>query len=284
MSYQTIIYETEGRIATITLNRPEKLNAIRPPMPDELEAAVTCANADPEVRIIVLRGAGRAFCAGFDFSEGLEHFRDALFTEASWDPGKDMIAATSPFVAPVPKFMSLWRSPKPVIAQVHGWCVGGGSDLALCADVVVVAEDARLGTPYARVWGCYLTGMWIYRLGLTRAKLLALSGDEIDGRKAAEIGLVNEAVPADRLAARVRELAERLARNPVAQLAAMKLVVNHAFEAMGLSSVQTLGPILDGYMRNIPEGLEFVRVAKAEGVPAAVARRDGPFGDYSQKR
>ncbi|MGH7820560.1 MAG: crotonase/enoyl-CoA hydratase family protein, partial [Candidatus Binatia bacterium] len=230
MSYQTILYGTEGRTATITLNRPEKLNAIRPPMPDELEAAVARANADPQVRVIVLRGAGRAFCAGFDFSEGLEHFRDALFSEGSWDPGKDMIAATNPFVAPVPKFMSLWRSPKPVIAQVHGWCVGGGSDMALCADVVIVAEDARLGTPYARVWGCYLTGMWIYRLGLTRAKLLALSGDEIDGRKAAEIGLVNEAVPAGRLAVRVRELAERLARNPVAQLAAMKLVVNHAFE------------------------------------------------------
>ena len=125
--------------------------------------------------------------------------------------------------------------------------------------------------------------MWIYRLGLTRAKLLALTGDEIDGRKAAEIGLVNEAVPPERLASRVRELAERLAQNPVAQLAAMKLVVNHAIEAMGLSSVQTLGPILDGYMRNIPEGLEFVRLAKEEGVPAAVARRDGPFGDYSQK-
>lgn len=282
MSYRTLVYERAERVATITLNRPEQLNAIVPPMPDELADAVAAANRDAGVHVIVLRGAGRAFCAGFDFSEDFAHWKDLLTTEGRWDPGKDLVTATSPFAAPVPKFMSLWRSPKPVIAQVHGWCVGGGSDMALCADLVIASEDARIGTPYSRVWGCYLTGMWIYRLGLTRAKQLALSGKPLSGREAAEQGLINEAVPFAELEVRVREHADRLTRIPLSQLAAMKLIVNQAYENMGLSSTQLLGPILDGYMRNTPEALAFVETAAREGVGAAVAERDGPFGDYGQ--
>jgi hypothetical protein len=142
--------------------------------------------------------------------------------------------------------MSLWRSPKPVIAQIHGWCVGGASDMALCADVVIAAEDAEIGTPYSRVWGCYLTGMWIYRLGLTRAKLHALTGEPLSGRQAADLGLINLAYPAERLEDEVRAFAKRLAEIPLSQLHAMKLVVNQAYENMGLASTQLLGPILDG--------------------------------------
>lgn len=282
MPYQTLLYEVEGAIATLTLNRPERLNTIVPPMPDEIEAAVAEANRDRQVRAIVLRGAGRAFCAGFDFSDDFKHYRDLLSTDGRWDPGKDMIGATNPLVAPVPKFMSLWRSPKPVIAQVHGWCVGGGSDLALCADIAIASEDAQIGTPYSRVWGCYLTGIWIYRLGLTRTKWFALTGEPLSGKEAAEIGLINRAVPFERLEQEVRRCAERLAANPPSQLAAMKLIVNQAYENMGLHSTQTLGPILDGYMRNTPEALRFIEVAGKEGVAAAIAERDRPFGDYSQ--
>jgi enoyl-CoA hydratase len=282
MTYQTILYETEGAIATITLNRPERLNTIVPPMPDEIEAAVIAANRDPEVRVIVLRGVGRGFCAGFDFGEDFASYGEALSTNGRWDPGKDMIFTTSPFAAPVPKFMSLWRSPKPVIAQVHGWCVGGGSDMALCADIVIASEDARIGTPYSRVWGCYLTGMWIYRLGLTRAKELALTGRPLSGKEAAEIGLINQAVPFQELEDVVQSEAERMARVPLSQLAAMKLIVNQAYENMGLHSTQTLGPILDGYMRNTPEALRFIEIAGSQGVAAAIAGRDSPFGDYSQ--
>ncbi|MBI2963043.1 MAG: crotonase/enoyl-CoA hydratase family protein [Deltaproteobacteria bacterium] len=284
MSYETLLYETRGRIATITLNRPEKLNAIRPPMPEELERAVAAANADRAIRVIVLRGAGEGFCAGFDFSGGLEHFAGwgGQAAAEAWDPGNDLVLSTSPFVAPVPKFMSLWRSPKPVIAQIHGWCVGGASDMALCADVVIAAEDAQIGTPYSRVWGCYLTGMWIYRLGLTRAKLHALTGEPLSGRQAADLGLINFAYPAERLEAEVRAFAERLARIPLSQLHAMKLVVNQAYENMGLAATQLLGPILDGYMRNTPDGRAFVETARARGVGAAVRERDAPFGDYSQ--
>ena len=284
MAYETVLYEKEGRIATVTLNRPEKFNTIRPPMPDELEQAIAEANADDDVRVIILQGAGKAFCAGFDFSGNLEHFADWGLKKGAqtWDPGKDMMVVTSPFVGPVPKFMSIWRSPKPVIARVHGWCVGGGSDMALLADVVIATEDARFGTPYSRVWGCYLTGLWIYRLGLTRVKLLALTGDSISGKEAEEMGLINKAYPAEQLDEKVRYWAERMAQCPTSQLAAMKLIINQAYDNMGLHSTQLLGPILDGYMRNIPEGLEFVRMAKEKGVAAAVAHRDGPFGDYSQ--
>jgi enoyl-CoA hydratase/carnithine racemase len=279
--YETLLYAVDGPVATITLNRPEALNTIVPPMPEELEQAVDLAVADDAVKVIVLRGAGRSFCAGFDFGGGFHHWDERIATGGEWDPGKDFAFATSPTHGPVPKFMSLWRAPKPSIAQVHGWCVGGGSDLALCADLVVASEDARIGTPYSRLWGSYLTGMWIYRLGLTRAKEFALTGKPLTGIGAAEAGLINRAVPFERLEEEVRETALRLASIPASQLAAMKLIVNQAYENMGLASTQTLGPILDGLMRNTPEAKRFVELAEREGVRAAVAGRDRPFSDYS---
>ena len=281
MSYETLIYSAEDAIATITLNRPERLNTIVPPMPDELEAAVHEAVADPAVKVIVLRGAGRSFCAGFDFGGGFHHWDEAMTTEGEWDPGKDFVMATAD-TGPVPKFMSIWRAPKPVIAQVHGWCVGGGSDMALCADLVIASEDARIGTPYSRMWGCYLTGMWLYRLGLTKAKEHALTGKPLSGREAADVELINRAVPFDQLEQVVREQAEQLAALPLSQLAAMKLIVNQAYENMGLASTQALGPILDGLMRNTREAKKFIGLAGEQGVSAAVAERDRASGDYSQ--
>jgi enoyl-CoA hydratase len=282
MPYETLLYETTEAVATITLNRPQRLNTIVPPMPDELEAAVHRAIADAEVKVIVLRGAGRSFCAGFDFGGGFHHWDEALTTDGAWDPGKDFTAATSQSLGAVPKFMSLWRSPKPVIAQVHGWCVGGGSDMALCADLVIASEDARIGTSYSRMWGCYLTGMWLYRLGLTKAKEYALTGRPLSGSEAMQAGLINAAVPFARLEEEVRQRAAQLATLPASQLTAMKLIVNQAYENMGLASTQTLGPILDGLMRNTPDAHRFIELAEREGVGAAVAARDGAFGDYSQ--
>ena len=280
--FETILYAVDGAVATITLNRPERLNTIVPPMPQEIQAAVGRAIRDAAVKVVVVRGAGRAFCAGYDFGGGFQHWGDALSTDGRWDPGKDFVAATAPELAPTQQLMSVWRSPKPVIAQVHGYCVGGGSDFALCADLVVASEDAVIGTPYSRIWGAYLSGMWIYRLGLARAKFHALTGRPLSGRQAADVELVNEAVPFARLEARVAELAADLAAIPSSQLAAMKLAVNHAYEAMGLASTQTLGPILDGLMRNTPDALAFIEAAAAQGVGAVVERRDGPFGDYGQ--
>jgi enoyl-CoA hydratase len=277
---ETLLYDVAGPVATITLNRPDRLNTIVPPMPEEFETAIRAATFDQNVKVIVLRGAGRSFCAGYDFAGGFHHWDEALTTEGRWDPGKDFSLAASPY-GPTQRFMSMWRTPKPVIAQVHGWCVGGGSDMALCADLIIAAEDAQIGTPYSRAWGSYLSGMWVYRLGLTKAKEHALTGKPLSGREAADIELINAAVPFEELESAVAEQARQLAAIPASQLAAMKLIVNQAYEQMGLHATQTLGPILDGLMRNTPEGLGFVEAAEAQGVRAATAQRDAPFGDYS---
>ena len=282
MTYETLLYSVDGPVATITLNRPGQLNTIVPPMPDEIEAAVNAAVRDGTVKVIILRGAGRSFCGGFDFGDGFHQWDEYITTDGEWDPGKDFMFATAPAVAPTQKFMSLWRSPKPVIAQVHGWCVGGGSDYALCADIVIASEDARIGTPYSRMWGSWLSGMWLYRLGLTKAKEFALTGKPLSGRQAADCGLINSAVPFAELESTVRRTATQLASIPLSQLSAMKLIVNQAYENMGLAATQTLGPILDGLMRNTPDAKQFIGIAREQGVRAAVARRDGPFGDYSQ--
>jgi enoyl-CoA hydratase len=279
---ETVLYAVADAVATITLNRPEALNTIVPPLPEEVEAAVELAVADPEVKVIVVRGAGRAFCAGYDFGGGFHHWDEHFGTGGEWDPGKDFVFATAPALAPTQKLMSIWRSPKPVIAQVHGWCLGGGSDFALCADLVIASEDARIGTPYSRMWGAYLSGMWLYRLGLTKAKEYALTGKPLSGVEAAEAELINRAVPFERLEQEVAAAARELASIPASQLAAMKLVVNHAYENMGLASTQTLGPILDGLMRNTPDAKRFIELAEREGVSAAVAARDALFADYSQ--
>jgi len=279
MSFQTLLYVVNAPVATITLNRPDQLNTIVAPMPDEFEAAVGAATADTEVKVIVLRGAGRAFCAGYDFGGGFHHWDAMLTTDGRWDPGKDFIGAGA--YGPTQKFMSLWRTPKPVIAQVHGWCVGGGSDMALCADLIIASEDAQIGTPYSRVWGCYLSGMWLYRLGLAKAKEHALTGKPLSGREAADVELINAAVPFEELEAAVARQAEQLAKIPLSQLAAMKLIVNQAYESMGLHATQTLGPILDGLMRNTPDGRGFIDTAARDGVRAATNERDALFGDYS---
>jgi enoyl-CoA hydratase len=251
-------------------------------MPDELEAAVSEAGRDDSVKVIVLRGAGRSFCGGFDFGKGFEHWSEWIDTEGRWDPGKDFKWSSQPATGPIPKFMSLWRTLKPVIVQVHGWCVGGGSDLALCGDIVVASDDAVIGTPYSRMWGAYLTGMWLYRLGLTRAKELALTGQGLTGKEAAQLELINASVPFGELEADVARRAEQLAAIPASQLAAMKLIVNQAYENMGLASTQLMGPILDGLMRNTPDAQGWIETAAEKGVREAIAERDGPFGDYSQ--
>ena len=280
MEKQTL-YSKSGAIATITLNRPEKYNTLRPSLLADLDDALRQANTDNGVKVIILEGAGDAFCAGCDFSEGLEHFGEHI-AEASYDPGMDVDAVVNPYQSYLTQFMGLWRGLKPTIAKVHGYCLGGGSEMALCADLVIASDDARIGTPYSRLWGCHLSGMWVYRLGLAKAKYYALTGESVSGEEAARMELINQSVPLEELDQTVQALAEKLAQIPLTQLMSMKLIVNQAYDNMGLQSTQTLGPILDGIMRNTPEGREFVRVAKDQGVKAAVTRRDAPFNDYSQ--
>ena len=203
-------------------------------------------------------------------------------TDEKWDPGKDFAMVTARETGPTHKFMAIWRASKPVIAQVHGWCVGGASDYALCADIVIASDDAVIGTPYSRMWGAYLTGMWLYRLSLAKVKWHSLTGEPLTGKEAADVELINESVPFEKLETRVAEVAAQLARIPLSQLRAQKLIVNQAYENMGLASTQTLGGILDGLMRNTPDALDFIETAASQGVRTAIERRDGPWGDYSQ--
>jgi len=272
----TVLYESSSRVATLTLNRPERLNAITPALIGDLRAALERAWADDGVHAIRLRGAGRGFCAGYDIGWGAEMMEEA---EAGrpWDPIADY-QMMSRFVD---AYMALWRSPKPVVAQVHGFCVGGGTDFALCSDLIVCADDCRIGYPPARVWGSPTTMMWTYRLGLERSKRLLLTGDALDGRRAAEWGLASEAVPADELDGASLELAERVARLPRNQLHMMKLLVNQVIEQMGLSTTQLVGTLLDGSARHTPEGVDFTARAM-DDVRGAVRERDAPFGDYGE--
>ena len=276
-----VLYERDGRIARLTLNRPEVLNAIDDKLPIELEAAVEKANADPKVHVIVLAGAGRAFCAGYD----LKYYAQAAGTNAGvqtmpWDPMKDyafMMRNTE-------RFMSLFRSHRPVICKVHGFAVAGGSDIALCSDLVVMAEDARIGYMPARVWGCPTTAMWVYRLGPEKAKHMLFTGDTVDGREAEHMGLVLKAVPAVALDAEVEKLADRMASVPVNQLMMQKLMINQVFENMGLRTTQMFATIFDGITRHSPEGIAFKRRAEAVGWKQAVQERDLGTYDWTQDR
>jgi enoyl-CoA hydratase len=269
MTSQTVLYEVRDRVALLTLNRPDRLNAIGAQTGRDLREAVARANADDAVHVIVLRGAGRAFCSGYDlkdFAEGDTPYNQDM----PWDPMIDFRMMKQN----TDDFMSLWRSYKPTIAQVHGYAVAGGSDIALCCDIAVMAEDAKIGYPPARVWGCPTTAMWVYRLGAEKAKRMLLTGDLVDGREAKAMGLVLDAVPAAQLEARVMELAARMAGVPRNQLMMQKLMVNQAYESMGLAATQMFATLFDGITRHSPEGKWFQAYAAERGFHEAVRLRD----------
>ena len=279
MTFEAIDYTAADGIARITLNRPERLNAINRGLISDLRLAVIAANEDSAVRVIVLSGAGRAFCAGYDLDWGTRA-EDATQREMAghWDPVRDYEGMSRN----VRVFMSLWESPKPVIAQIHGWCVGGGTDMALCADLIYMAEDAQIGYPPARVWGEPTSVLWVYRLGLEHAKRLMLSGESLSGSEAARLGLASKALPAAELPSVVDKMARKLATIPANQLAMSKLLVNQAYENMGLRTTQLIGTFFDGIARHTPEGIAWRDLAMKEGFREAVRRRDAPFGDYGE--
>jgi enoyl-CoA hydratase len=282
MTFASIDYQVNGRVATLTLNRPDRLNAIDDAMPGEIRDAAEAADHDDRVHVVVLTGAGRSFCAGYDLTAYAEGASSGIQEEMPWDPITDfrfMKRNTD-------DFMALWRCSKPVIAKVRGHAIAGGSDIALCADLIVMAEDARIGYPPTRVWGCPTTAMWVYRLGPERAKRMLLTGDTIDGRTAADWGLACAAVPAERLDEEVAALVERIAAVPRNQLAMQKLVVNQAIEAMGLAAAQTLATTFDGITRHSAEGFWFKRYAETSGWHEAVAWRDSgrPIPDGAEAR
>ena len=262
-------YEVRDRKAYLTLNRPDRLNAITAEVARALRARVEQANEDPDVHVIVLQGEGRAFSAGYDMKEYAE---EGVDTQGEvWDPIRDFAMMKRN----TDDFFTLWRSLKPTLAKVHGYAVAGGSDIALSCDLVVMADDARIGYMPARVWGCPTTAMWVYRLGAERAKRMLLTGDTIDGRTAAEWGLVLQSVPADELDATVEALADRMASVPINQLAMQKLMINQAYDNMGLQGTQILATLFDGITRHSPEGRWFQRFAAEHGFHEAVKWRDG---------
>jgi enoyl-CoA hydratase len=296
MRLETLTYESGDRVARITLNRPERGNGITARMPVELAECVERANLDPEVHAIALAGNGTGFCGGYDLVASAEGDMSELGGEApppgspldpaviganhapdsNWDPVTDYQFMSRN----VRGFMSLFHSEKPVLCKVHGYCVAGGTDMALCSDLLVIAEDAKIGYPPARVWGSPTTAMWASRLGPMRAKRLLLTGDSLTGAEAAEWGLATEAAPADRLGERFERLLARVARMPVNQLVMMKLLVNQTVHAQGLTQTQVLGTFFDGIARHTEEGHAFVRRATESGFREAVRERDEPYDDH----
>jgi len=296
---QTLLYETEDRIARITLNRPERGNGITNAMPRELAECVERANLNPAVHAIALAGAGSGFCGGYDLAasaEGGMRGGDGVgdpgapagspldpaviaanhAPDSNWDPVTDYQFMSRN----VRGFMSLFHSEKPVICKVHGYCVAGGTDMALCSDLLVVADDAKIGYPPARVWGSPTTAMWAQRIGVMRAKRLLLTGDSLTGAEAAEWGLATESAAPEQLDERFERLLERVARLPINQLVMMKLLTNQVLLGQGLQATQVLGTFFDGITRHTEEGHAFVRKAATDGFREAVRERDEPFGDH----
>jgi enoyl-CoA hydratase len=291
----TLRYAREGRIARLTLDRPERGNGITLEMPRELAECVERANLDPAVHVIALAGNGSGFCGGYDLVASAEGkwegggdepgspLDPATIAanhdpEGTWDPVLDFQMMSRN----VRGFMSLFHSEKPVVCKVHGYCVAGGTDMALCSDLLVVEDRAKIGYPPARVWGVPTTALWAYRIGPARAKRLLLTGDSIDGTTAAEWGLATEAAPAGELDVRFEALLERIARVPVNQLVMHKLLVNQALYAQGLHATQALGTFFDGIARHTAEGYAWARRAAEAGFKQAVRERDEPFGDYGR--
>ena len=260
--FTTLIYEKDDRIARIILNRPERLNAINDEMPGEIAAAVGRANDDTDIHVIVVSGAGDAFCAGYDLK---------FYAEAT---GENQVIQDMPWDPMIDDFASLWRSYKPTIARVHKYAVAGGTDIALSCDFVIMEEEARIGYPPTRVWGCPSTAMWVYRVGVQAAKRLLFTGDLVTGAYAKEIGLALEAPPAAELDATVEALARRMARVPTNQLMMQKLMINQAVDSMGFANTQMVATLFDGITRHSPEGMWFKQKAEEEGFHAAVRHRD----------
>jgi enoyl-CoA hydratase/carnithine racemase len=272
------------RVARLLLNRPERLNAINDETPREIRAAVEWAERNDDIHVIIVEGAGKGFCGGYDLVRYAEGAAQNQWTQEShpWDPMVDYAGMKRN----TEDFMSLWRCSKPTIAKIHGAAVAGGSDIALCCDLIVMAEDARVGYMPTRVWGCPTPAMWTFKLGPVRAKQLMFTGDMIDGRTAAEWGLANAAVPVAELEAATMKLANRIAGVPKSHLAMHKLVVNQVMLNMGLEQTQMLATIFDGISRHNPEGLWFRRYAQTHGFKAAIEWRDSgrpiPEGDEAR--
>jgi enoyl-CoA hydratase len=301
-----VLYEVAERVARITLNRPQRGNGITPALIAALVECVRRADLDPVVHVILLSGAGSGFCGGYDLVESAEGMGEAATSDATPEVPAAGAPAGSPLDAAViaanhdPRgtwdpmldyammsrnaqgFMSLFGCGKPVVCKVHGFCVAGGTDMALCSDLLVIDEDAKIGYPPARAWGSPTTALWAHRIGAQRAKRLLFTGDSLSGREAAEWGLAIEAPSSEQLDARTQALLDRIARMPINQLMMMKLLVNQTLYSQGLHASQVLGTVFDGIARHTAEGYAFQAGAAEHGFREAVRERDEPFGDVGR--
>ncbi|ORA31022.1 enoyl-CoA hydratase [Mycobacteroides abscessus subsp. bolletii] len=293
---KTMTYEVTDRVARITFNRPEQGNAIIADTPLELAALVERADLDPQVHVILVSGRGDGFCGGFDLSayaeandegsvrysgtalDGQVQLRNHL-PNINWDPMLDY-QMMSRFTR---GFSSLLHANKPTVVKVHGYCVAGGTDIALHADQLIVAADAKIGYPPTRVWGVPATGLWAHKLGDQRAKRLLLTGDCLSGRQACDWGLAVEAPEPDELDERTERLVERIAAMPLNQLMMIKLACNSVLINQGIANSAMIGTVFDGISRHTPEAHAFTADAIANGYRQAVRHRDEPFGDYGRK-
>ena len=276
-----VIFQKDGQIGRILLNRPEKMNAIDDDVPEQLQSAILEAENDPDIHVIILSGKGKAFCGGYDLSSYAENKGpNNVYQGKNWDP----LADYNFMWGNTQKFMSMWRCPKPVLCKIQGFALGGGSDIALCTDMIFMADNARIGYMSTRVWGCPSTAMWVYRLGAERAKRILFTGDQIDGQEAAAMGLVLKSVPEADLDAEVEAMADRLVTVPVNQLAMQKMVINKAIEATGLSGTQQLATLLDGISRHTPEGHNFKARVEEKGWKQAVVERDEGSFDWTKNK
>jgi enoyl-CoA hydratase len=288
MAEDVVLYEERDSLALITLNRPEKMNTLNDAVIQGIADGIDRATASEAVRAIILRGSGRTFTAGYDLNPAPGSRRSAARYAApspepragAWDPVRDL----SFMGHNMRRFMKLWECPKPVIAQVHGYCLGGGTDLLLCADLIFMAEDAVIGYPPSRVYGTPTTMLWVYRIGLEHAKEFLLSGDQVDAATAYRIGLVSRVFPQDELAAETERYAQRFQHIPGNQLALNKLLINQAFENMGLRTTQLLGTFFDGVTRHTEEAYRWVESFREIGFRQTISQRDGPFGDYGERQ
>jgi enoyl-CoA hydratase len=282
VEFETILYERDGGKARITLNRPEKLNALSFKLQRELNAALWEADNDTSVHVVILRGNGRAFCAGYDLTpmqspppkrDGAEQYTAvyrgmASHADDTWQLERQQRER-----------MVIFDMHKPVIAQVHGYCLAGGTDLALLCDIVVAADDTVIGFPPVRAMGSPPAHMWTYLVGPQWAKYFLLTGDSVSGAKAAEIGLIWKAVSPDQLETEVETLASKMERIDVELLAPNKRIVNVALEMMGARTIQRMAAENDARAHLAPAVREFGRIAMTEGLKAALAWRDNKFGD-----
>ena len=278
---KTVLYKKDGQIGRVTLNRPEKLNAINDDMPRDLEEAIKFANDDSDVHVIILSGNGKAFCSGYDLSEYAQGKETSKFIQdMPWDPIKDYQTMWND----TQHFMSIWKSLKPVICKVHGFAIAGGSDIALCSDMIIMADNAEIGYMPSRVWGTPTTAMWVHRIGPEKAKKMLFTGDKINGKEAEKIGLILESVSPEKLDDRVEELANKIKTVPINQLAMQKMVINQYMETSGITQMQRLSTIFDGISRHSPEGIEFKKRVEEKGWKEAVKERDQGLYDWSKKK